>query len=209
MVWVGEGNLGRCCFSLTEVGIIEWLKTLYENYFINTLVKELKPFKSSLQIKIVTELLHLIRMMLSKLSKYFKNPNNTVLSLSLLSWLLPPHCSNVEFYQFGCKYIPYGWWIPTALMVFGGFLKLWLRQIWEQPLPQYPSARGDGPVLLCEFKQWFYPSSPLQGTRPSDRLSFWCLQAGSGPQPVTATVSSPRRDPSRTWVPQGGFCAHL
>lgn len=108
MVWVGEGNLGRCCFSLTEVGIIEWLKTLYENYFINTLVKELKPLKSSLQIKIVTELLHLIRMMLSKLSKYFKNPNNTVLSLSLLSWLLPPHCSNVEFYQFGCKYVPYG-----------------------------------------------------------------------------------------------------
>lgn len=127
-------------------------------------MKELKPLKSSLQIKIVTELLHLIRMMLSKLSKYFKNPNNTVLSLSLLSWLLPPHCSSVEFYQFGCKYVPCGWWIPTALMVFGAFLKLWLRQIWEQPLPQCPSARGDGPVLLCEFEQWFYPNSPLQGT---------------------------------------------
>lgn len=61
----------------------ERLKTLYENYFIKTHVKELKPLKSSLQIKIVTELLHLVRMMLSKLSNYFKNPNNVDLSLPL------------------------------------------------------------------------------------------------------------------------------
>lgn len=47
-------------------------------------MKELKPLKSSLQIKIVTELLHLVRMMLSKLSNYFKNPNNNMdLSLPL------------------------------------------------------------------------------------------------------------------------------
>lgn len=61
----------------------ERLKTLYENYFIKTHVKELKPLKSSLQIKIVTELLHPVRMMLSKLSNYFKNPNNMDLSLPL------------------------------------------------------------------------------------------------------------------------------
>lgn len=64
MVWAGEGNLGRYHFSLPEVGMTEWLKTLYENYLINTLVKELKLLKSSLQIKNVTELLYLIKMML-------------------------------------------------------------------------------------------------------------------------------------------------
>lgn len=103
MVWVGEGSLGRHYSSLSEVRMTGWLKTFYENYFINTLVKELKPLKSILQIRIVTELLHLTRMMLSK---NFKNPNSVDISLSLLSWLLPPHYRNIEFYLFGYKYIP-------------------------------------------------------------------------------------------------------
>lgn len=166
----------------------EWLKTFYENYFIKTHVKELKLLKSSLQIKIVTEWLHLVRMMLSKLSNYFKQ--HGPFFASLLCWLPPPRCSNMEFYQSGCKDTPYGWWIPAALMAFGRSLELRLGQIWENPipLPQYHSARGDWPVLFCKFKHKYYQNSPFQ-----------CVTAGrmvilifASPQPISATVSCPK-----------------
>lgn len=156
-------------------------------------------------------MLHLIRMMFSKLSKYLKNTNNKILSLSLCctgSFLLTIAIRN--FISLGVK---------TSLMG-DEFLQHWwsLEDFWNHGCgrperipflsPSTTQPEGIGPSCSASLNNNLSKTPLFRGKSWQDGYSDICklVQALSPSLPLWGAQGC---DASKTRVPQGGFCACL